>query len=107
LQRNVLRALTANRRPRGRRIAFKDLLFDGESARDCVVVELLQACMTAFGFFGQHDRDDLESLLDAIESDHRAVKHPESIGWTIQRLCLVVAECGLEPLRGVVTNVTD
>ena len=63
--------------------------------------------MTAFGFFGQDNRDDLEALFDAIESDHRAVEHPERVSWTIEWLGFVLAESGFKPLRCVVADVTD
>src|SRR5690349_15119056 len=63
--------------------------------------------MAAARFFGQDDRDDLETLFDAIESDHRAIEHPERVDWTIERLRVVLAECGFEPPRGVVADVAD
>ncbi len=63
--------------------------------------------MTACSLLGEHDRNDLQTLLHAIESEHGAIEHPDSVGWTIERLCVVVAQRRFKPLRRIVGDVTD
>src|SRR6185369_11274670 len=63
--------------------------------------------MTTAGFFSKNDRDDLESLLHAIERDHVSKKHPDSVSRRIERLGVIVTQRRLKPLRRVVTDITD
>src|ERR1044071_5943151 len=63
--------------------------------------------MTATRFFSEDNGNNLESLLHAIESEHGAIEHPDSISWTIEGLRLIVAQRWFKPLRCVVSDVTD
>src|ERR1043165_4334309 len=63
--------------------------------------------MTATRLFGEEDGNNLETLLDAIESDHCAKEHPNRVSWTIEGLRVIVAQRRFKPLRSVVSDITD
>src|SRR5689334_5454478 len=63
--------------------------------------------MTPACFLSENDRNDLESLFDAIERDHVSIKHPDGVSRRIERLRVIVAQRRLKPLRRIVAEVTD
>src|SRR5829696_4768026 len=63
--------------------------------------------MTTTCFFRKNNRNDLQPLLHAIESDHGAIEHPNSIGRHIEWLRTIISQRRLKPLRRIVAKITD
>src|SRR5215213_504637 len=63
--------------------------------------------MTSAGLFSENNRNNLQPLLDAVEGNNIAVKHPHSVSWTIEWLRNVVAQRGFKPLRRIVAEIAD
>src|SRR6185436_15677567 len=74
---------------------------------NCGVVKLTQFRMAAFSFFGQHNRNNLHALLDAVERNYVAEKHPDGVDRSIERLRTIISKRWLKPLRSVVPKISN
>src|SRR5260370_5630471 len=106
-QRLRFRLLRPRRRSGPSRLSAEYCILQLTRSRHGFVVELSQPIMTAFRFFGQHYRDDLHKLPYPVESNDCPKKHPDRISWGLKRQRLVVFQCRLKPLGGIVTKIAN
>src|SRR6185369_7722939 len=86
---------------------IKDLVLNFFRVRDSLIVKFSQTIVTSTCLFSKDDRNDLQPLFDAIESDHVSIKHPDGVSRGVEWLRMIVAQRRFEPLRRVVTEITD